>query len=126
MKKLLLYAAAALCFNYGSAHAQVSPNDQVNTVIDGSGQIAVAATSQQVFGPANRKYLFCQNPSTTLSGVAAESIFINLGVAATTTGTSYEIINGGTLQFSASAIPSTSVNVIAATVAHKFVCKQGF
>lgn len=90
---------------------------------DCSGSVTVGGTSQQVLGTNyNRRYLFIQNPSATVSGVASESLFTNNDAAATVTGTSDELTNLASKTYTG-YVPTGPVNVVAATTGHKFVCK---
>lgn len=93
-------------------------------VLNGSGSVTTGGTSQIVFpANANRVFLRCQNPTATLSGVTAESLFVNYDVAASTTAaTSEEIVNGGSTNFSGDFVPKGTVSVTAATTGHKFMC----
>lgn len=94
---------------------------RVNSYRDGSGTLTAGGTSQQVFPvDASRTYLMCQNPIT-----ATETLFINFGATASTTAGSIELAAGGTISFHGSAVPTTTVNVNAATTGHRFVCKAG-
>ena len=92
------------------------------TITDGSGTVATGGTSQQVFAAnAARTYLTCQNPVA-----ASETLFVNIGAAASTTaGSSYELAAGASLTFQTNFIPTGAVNVTAVTSTHKFICKQG-
>lgn len=96
------------------------------SVGDGSGSVTTGGTSQVVFGTSStRSFLRCQNPSVALSGVAAESLFINYTTAASTTAVnSEELVNGASVTFDGTAIPTSAINITAATTGHKFVCKQ--
>lgn len=96
-------------------------------VTDGSGSVTTGATSQQAFAAdSSRIYLFVQNPNATLSGVAAESCFVNIGAAASSTAAnSYEIANGNSLTFDGNAVPWQAVNITCPTTGHKFVAKSG-
>lgn len=67
-----------------------------------------------------RRYLFVQNPIG-----ASETLFVNIGATATTTGNSYELAAGGVLEFGGTVIPTELVSVIAATSAHRYICKTG-
>jgi hypothetical protein len=88
---------------------------------DGSGTIATGGASQQVFAAApTRSYLMCQNPTT-----ATEPLFVNIGAAASTAAGSIELGPGGSFDFSHNFIPTGAVNVTAATLGHRFVCKAG-
>lgn len=91
------------------------------TPVDGSGTVTAGTVSQQIFA-ANPKRLFLsvQNPIT-----ATETLFVNVGANASTTGGSYEIAPGGTLSWTGSATPTSTVTVTAATTAHRFIAKQG-
>lgn len=95
-------------------------------MIDGSGTVTTGGTSQVVFAAnVNRVFLRCQNPSATLSGVAAESLFINYDAPASTTAVnSEELLNNGSVNFSGDFVPKGQINITAATTGHKFVCKQ--
>lgn len=109
-----------------AALAPAAAAQTVLPIIDGSGTVTTGGTSQVVFGAnVNRVFLRCQNPSATLSGVAAESLFINYDAAASSTAVnSEEIANGGSVNFSNDFVPKGAVSVTAATTGHKFVCKQ--
>jgi hypothetical protein len=90
-------------------------------VTDGSGTVAQASTSQQVFPlNAGRSYLMCQNPVS-----ATETLFVNYGAPASTAGGSIELAPGASTAFQQQFIPTSAVNVTAATAGHRFVCKQG-
>lgn len=93
--------------------------------IDGSGTVTTGGTSQVVFqANPNRVFLRCQNPTATLSGVAAESLFINYDAPASATAVnSEEIINTGSVTFSTPYVPLGQITITAATTGHKFVCK---
>lgn len=125
IKRFVLAALLALLPLPAFAGAQVQPTDIIIT--DGSGLVATGATSQQVFAAdSSRAYLFLQNPTTTLSGVAAESCFVNFGAAASSTAAnSYEIANGASLTFDGTVVPWQAVNVTCPTTNHKFVAKSG-
>lgn len=101
------------------AVAQQATTGVRGSVIDGSGTLTTGGTSQQVF-PANagRYYVMCQNPIT-----ATETLFVNFGSAASTSGGSYELAAGGSITFDSNFIPAGTVNVNAATTGHRFVCK---
>ena len=93
---------------------------------DCSGSITTGGTSQQVLAAnTNRQYLFIENPSATVSGVSAESLFVNAGAAAAADGKSIEMANLGTPQTwnRPGMVPTAAINIIAATTGHKFVCK---
>ena len=90
------------------------------TFTDDSGTITVGGTSQQVMAAnASRKGLMIQNPST-----ATESLFVNFGAAATTTGNSVELLPGGTFWEDAGMVSTETVNVVAATGGHAFMAKE--
>lgn len=91
------------------------------TLTDGSGTLTTAATSQQVFAAnATRAYLMIQNPIT-----ATETLFVNIGTAASTTGGSIELAPGGSLTFHNNFIPTGIVYVTAATAGHRWLAKSG-
>lgn len=125
IKRFLLAALLALYSLPALAGALVQGQQIIIT--DGSGLVATGATSQQVFAADSaRAYLFVQNPNATLSGVASESCFVNIGAAASSTAAnSYEIANGGSLTFDGNAIPWQAVNITCPTTNHKFVAKSG-
>lgn len=109
---------------------QASPGDTngnrshgpAGALTDGSGTVTTGGTSQQVFAANTaRLFLSCQNPVT-----ATETLFVNIGAAASTTGGSFEIAPGAYREFTgAGLIPSGTINITAATSGHRFVCKQG-
>jgi hypothetical protein len=127
IKHLLIPALLALtcCAPNAFAGNQVQGTNVLIT--DGSGSVTTGAASQQVFGAdSSRVYLYVQNPSTTLSGVAAESCFVNIGAAASSTAAnSWELVNGASLTFDGNAIPNQAVNITCPTTGHKFVAKSG-
>jgi len=89
-------------------------------LVDGSAVITTANTAQTVFAanPA-RRYLFCMNPAT-----ATEVLLMDVTATVSAT-TSYEIQTGGSNTFASGFVPNGAVTVRAATVGHRFVCKQG-
>lgn len=93
------------------------------TLNDGSGTVAQAATSQQVFGfNPTRRYLVCQNPIA-----ATEPLLVNIGVAAGAANGSIELAPGGSWSVGPSTawMPTGAVSAYAATAGHRFICKQG-
>ena len=86
-----------------------------------SGSITSGGTSQAaVAADPSRRRLFVENPPS-----ATESLFVAFGEAATVNGgtpNSYELGPGGVLEFIGDMCPNTSINVIAATTGHKFIC----
>lgn len=97
------------------------------TLTDGSGSIAAAGTSQQVFAAkTDRRYFIVQNPASASSqGIAtAEPLFVNFGAAATETEPSIELSPGDIFAMEDGFIDTEAINVIAATVGHKFTSKE--
>jgi hypothetical protein len=93
------------------------------TLADGSGSIAQASVSQQVFPyQPTRRYLVCQNPIA-----ATEPLLVNVGSAAGAANGSIELAPGGSWSMGPSNawMAAGPVSVFAATAGHRFVCKQG-
>lgn len=87
-------------------------------ILDRSGSITTANTSQAIAVQSyGRHYLLFQNTS-------AVDMNIDFGVDATTT-KGVLIPAGGSIVFEQGFIPTGSVNVICATAASTFVCKEG-
>lgn len=89
-------------------------------LVNYSGTIIQANRSQKLLsGNNNWNYQFIQNPSN-----AIESLFINFGADATTTGNdSMELLPGQFLYFKTPGfISNQQINIIAATMGHAFVC----
>lgn len=104
----------------GSAAVSPAPRAIVAPT-DGSGTLTAGGTSQQVFAAnAARIYLNCQNPVA-----ASETLFINVGATASTTGGSFELGPGGTFSPPPGVTFTGTVSVNAATTGHRFICKQG-
>jgi hypothetical protein len=104
-------------FSSGAA----APTVTRGALTDGSGTVTTGGTSQQVFASlTTRSYLMCQNPTS-----ATETLFVNIGVAASTAGGSIELAPGSSITFSNNFIPTGTVNLTAATAAHRYLCKQG-
>lgn len=125
IKYLLGLAAVMLTLAPGGSQAQTPApyNDCSGTIIaDG---VAQTVLSDNV----NRRYLFIENPTATVSGVAAESLFTNNDVAASAAGASDELVNNGVAGISSKVysfpgyVPTGPVSMEAATLGHKFVCK---
>lgn len=86
------------------------------TFTDKSLSIAAGGVSETLAAAnASRSSLIIQNPTSEI-----ESIFINFGAAATSTGNSIELTPGGI--FTAATVQA--VNVLAATTGHKVVAKE--
>ena len=93
------------------------------TVTDRSGTVTTGGTNQQIMGAnANRKYLLIENPP-----LAAETLFINLsGAASTSDGKSIQLAPGGSFEMTIGTYISTeAINVTAATMGHVFIAKEG-
>ena len=90
------------------------------TLTDGSGSIAVASTSQQIFAAnASRKYLLIQNISDT-------EMWIDFGIDAVEAQPSLLLIaNGGSFVAESQFIPTEAVNIICASNTKEFVAKEG-
>lgn len=100
----------------GTLPAYVVPS---GALTDRSGTIAAGGTSQVAAAlNASRKYLFIENPDT------AEDLWFNFGTAAVVGQPSLKLLPGGSWESPASYIPTGSLNVIAATIAHQFVVKE--
>ncbi len=102
--------------------AALSALTMASVVVDRSGTVATAGTSQQAMAAkTSRTYLMCQNPTT-----ATTPLFVNIDAAAATTGGSIELAAGGSITFHGTAfIPTGVVNVTSATQGAKYVCKEG-
>jgi len=98
----------------------VFPLNLTTPIADGSGTVTTAGTSQQVFAANNaRLLLICQNPIG-----APGPLYVNLGAAASATGSSIELAAGGTMTLVGVGTPTSSVTVTSGTAGHRFVCKQ--
>lgn len=93
-----------------------------SVVVDRSGTITTANTSQQAMAARNsRTYLVCQNPIG-----ATTTLFMNIDNAAGAANGSYELAPGGSITFHGTAfMPTGIVNVTSATAGARFVCKEG-
>lgn len=91
------------------------------TVTDGSGAIGTGGVSQTVFAAnASRKYFFYQNIDTS------EAQYINFNGAATVDSNSLRIDPLASLTMTAGDFVSTdAITCISATIAKKFIAKQG-
>lgn len=90
---------------------------------DRSNAVVTGGTSQMIMAENYiRRYLLVQNPADQ-----AESLFIDLGMAASATAhTSIEILPGGSYERAAPGfIPTGSVHATAATTNHPFTAKEG-
>lgn len=119
MRRIL--ACLALAALSAPAAAQVT---RVATVMDHSGTIASASTSQQAVPQSTtgqRGYLMCQNPIG-----AAGPLLVDFGRTVTATSGAIELAPGGSITFNGLAVPMTSVNVWSATAGARFICKTGF
>jgi len=95
----------------------VSTTPNRGSFTDGSGTIAVGATSQQVFAAnATRNYLLIQNNS-------ADTLWINFGVAAVQTQPSIKLLPNGSLEFS-QFLSTQTVNIIGPNAGATFTAKQ--
>jgi len=104
-------------FSGGTPGSIVTANGGALT--DGSGTITAGGTAQQVFASQpGRAYLIIQNLD------AAETMYVNIGAAATAGSGSFQLLSGGSLVFENGYIPSGSVSIIAATTGHKFTAKE--
>lgn len=87
-------------------------------VVDGSGTITTANTSQQVFATnLTRRYLFIQSTTSALG--------VDFGAAATLNTRSIMVPIGGSLVFETGFIPCDSITIICATQGAAFIAKQG-
>lgn len=121
MKKLIALACLAAFAMAAPAAAQVTPapmNDCSSLIATGGTAVTALSTN------LNRQYLFIENPSATVSGVTAESLFLNADAAAANDGKSQELGNVGSVTFSKPGyVPTGPISLDAATTNHKFVCK---
>ena len=86
---------------------------------DGSGSIAIAATSQALFAAsATRKYLLVTNIST-------DTLWINFGIAAIQDQPSVPILTNGSFVMEGSFINNQAINIIGPNAGAKFTAKQG-
>lgn len=107
-------------FNVDTGFWEPSNTPAVHSITDGSGTIAVAATSQQALAAnTGRRFLQIQNPSTE-----TEPLYYDFGVAATIATTSFELTPGQAALYDF-AVPATAINVIATTMGHRFFVKEG-
>ena len=88
-----------------------------NTFIDGSGTIASAGVSQEIFqAKADRNYLFILNPSDTV-------MYIDFAVNAVASQPSIPLVaNGGF--YEPLVAPNQTVNIICAAAGREFIAKQ--
>lgn len=95
---------------------------------DNSGVIAAGGVSQIALAPDMlRQRLYIHNPLTAAGqGIAAaESLFINFGAAATIAGgNSFEIQPGATFDTGGGPLMPQNIQIIAATVNHRYVLKH--
>lgn len=109
--------------------AQIQNQAHQGSLTERSGSIALGGTSQQLMAANSaRTYLLIQNPATTAGqGVTAETLFIRFGATGATvnTGTSIELVAGGSYEMAGSFVSTQAVQVIAATTAHKFIASEG-
>lgn len=84
-----------------------------------SGPILFAAQSQKLLDASeNWNYIFIQNPSN-----AIESLFVEYGIPAALDDSCEEMLPGQFLYFKTPGfITSQQINIIAATMGHKFIC----
>lgn len=96
--------------------------------VNNSGVIAAGGVSQLLLAADTlRQRLIVHNPLTAAGQgiVAAESIFINFGAAATIAGgNSFEIVSGGYFDTGGGPLSGQAVNIIATTVNHQYVAKH--
>lgn len=89
-------------------------------LIDGSGALTAAATSEEVFAQnVSRQYLLIQAHD--------EDMWVNFGTAAVQSQPSIRIPSGGSLEFSwgsTGVVPTGSVNIISATISSEYTAKQ--
>lgn len=101
------------------SHPNVKIRPSAGPVIDRSGTIAAAATSQTVMAEnPSRAYLLFQNISDT-------TMWVNFGSAAAADSTSIQVLAGGAITFNSGWVPTDAVNVLCATDTKAFVAKEG-
>lgn len=89
------------------------------TLTDGSGSIATASTSQQVFAAnVSRKYLLVQNTS-------AGALGINFTSAATLGVGSIQLAAGASFVMESAFVSTEAVTIIGATAGQTFTAKEG-
>lgn len=88
---------------------------------DRSGTMTTGSTSQQVMAAnATRRYLLIENPVG-----ATETLFVGVGITASTASGSISLVPGGSYCESGAAVPSNAINVNAATTGHAFTALEG-
>lgn len=91
-----------------------------SSVTNRSGAIATGGVSEEAAAAnTSRTWLYLQNPSTE-----TEPLFIGFGETADTDGSDIELAAGQIFVMSGEAAPTTTINVNAATTAHKFIVKE--
>jgi len=104
--------------NVAVRSGSVTPVPSRGSFTDGSGSIAVNATSQQVFAAnASRTYLLIQNNS-------GDTLWINFGVAAVQTQPSFKLFPGGSFESSPAFVSTQTVNIIGPNAGATFTAKQ--
>lgn len=118
--------AAALVMLPMSAAIPAALSDCSGTVVTGGTNVVAAPALPFV------SFVLIENPSATASGVAAESLWVNLGAPATTSITagngSIEVTNATMFRLIGNTDGSViinSININAATSGHKYICKRG-
>lgn len=97
------------------------------TIVDSSGVLAVANTSQQLIAAnGNRLRVKIRNPATPASQniAAPEPVYLNWGAAAVVNGpTSWELLPGETYDTAAGVVETQAINWTAATAGHQLIAK---
>ena len=116
---------AAMLLTVGLASPALAQSNTPQPMQDCSVTLTTGGTSQTILAAnPNRHYLFIENPSATVSGVSAESLFLNSDAAAASDGKSIELANVTSKEFTFPGyVPTGDVRVNAATTAHKIICK---
>ena len=100
--------------NFGHIDVDIS---RTGPLIDGSGSISSANTSQLIFSNLNgRNYFYFEN-------ISSVTMYVNFGDAANTT-SSYKVISGETLVFDSGFVPDSDVYVYCGTQSSAFIAKQ--
>lgn len=105
----------------------ITANNPTAVPTSKAGAIAAGGASQQLMAANGaRKGLMIQNPTDEVGqgGIAArEALYLNFGASAAGVddGISIELQPGGALFLTQGAIPTSAINVTAATIGHKFI-----
>jgi hypothetical protein len=103
-----------ISLNFGHTDVDIS---RTGPLVNGSGSIDAANTSQQIFANLNgRNYFYFENTSSA-------TMYVNFGSNADTSN-SYKISAGETLIFDSGFVPDSAVNVYCGTQSSTFVAKQ--